>query len=82
MSCGAHSRPVFACASCIEADKLGIIEEAKKTTPAPPCPECGRPTVYHEATTKPMTLYFYCTAGWTKDGTPVCDGEAEVRLER
>ena len=78
----AHTAPVFGCRGCVNRDKLGILEAAKRE-PGPLCPECGHRMEAYEADPVTMTIDYACTAsGWSYDGERRCSGEAIVEVKR
>ena len=82
MACPRHRVPGFGCQDCIRVDKVRILEQAKVTTPPPPCPECkGRMEIY-EADERTMMIYYVCAAGLNRHGELICDGEVEVEVRR
>ena len=76
----AHPVLAFGCESCILKEREASIAEAAKVTLCPLCPECGLPTILYEKDAKTMTLDYSCTAGWTQDGEPLCEGEVLVKI--
>ena len=74
-----HTTPTFGCRSCVLRDRKQLLELAKKTTPAPKCPECGLVMHLYEGDPSTMILSFTCTAGWTEQGEPICDTTLDVQ---
>lgn len=70
-----HDVPVFGCDACVHRDKVSILAQARYTTAAPACPECGTITVYYESDFNSMTLSFVCPI-------PDCESDVDVHIPR
>lgn len=76
----AHTRPEFGCPDCISSEREATLAYARKTEKPPLCPECSRVTEWYDSDPRTMTLFYVCTAGFTRDAEPICDGGVEVKV--
>ena len=53
-----HSVAVFGCDSCLLKERRDTLEEAKRTTPIPKCPECGGKMVLYDSDVRTMMIFF------------------------